>query len=500
MKTRTLSAAMAAAGLLAVGTASAFSLNPADWLKRDDHKVAAAETTAAAGQAQPAPVPMIAAQGRIPDYRAIVKQFGPAVVGVTVSGMHQVSNEEQGLPPGMDKDPFFQFFRGLPGMEGRSRGNPTTPFRGQGSGFIVSSDGLVLTNAHVVREAKEVIVKLADRREFTAKVLGSDAVTDVAVLRIAAKDLPIVRLGDPQQLEVGDPVLAIGAPFGLEQTATQGIVSAKGRSLPGDAVVPFIQTDAAVNPGNSGGPLFDGNGAVVGINAQIYSQTGGYQGLSFAVPINVALKVKDQILATGKATHARLGVSVQDLNQSLAESFGLARPDGALIANVADGSAAAAAGLKPGDVITEVNGQPVVRSGSLSSLIGMAAPGERVKLKVWRDKSAREVDAKLGGIDESDKQVADTGAAQGGQLGLALRPLNRNERREAGVEQGLLIENVSGAAARAGIEAGDVLLAVNGRPVQSIEQVRSVLAGKPKSVALLVQRDGDKIFVPVALG
>jgi serine protease Do len=321
------------------------------------------------------------------------------------------------------------------------------------------------------------------------------------VLRISAKDLPIVRLGDPQQIEVGDPVLAIGAPFGLEQTATQGIVSAKGRSLPGDAVVPFIQTDAAVNPGNSGGPLFDGNGAVVGINAQIYSQTGGYQGLSFAIPINVALKVKDQIVATGKATHARLGVSVQDLNQTLAESFGLPRPDGALVANIADGSAAASAGLKVGDVITEVNGQPVVRSGSLSSLIGMQAPGEKVRLKVWRDRTSREIDARLGGLDDSDKQVAEAGgAAQGGQLGLALRPLSRAEKREAGVEQGLVVENVSGAAARAGIEAGDVLLAVNGRPVQSIEQVRSVLAGKPKSVALLVQRDGDKIFVPVALG
>ncbi len=499
MKFKSLDAALLAAGVLAAGAAGAFSLNPADWLKRDSTQVAVAVP---APVAAPAAVPMVAAQGRVPDYRTIVKTFGPAVVGVTVSGMHKASLEEQGgLPPGMDNDPFFQFFRGMPGFGGRSRGNPQVPFRGQGSGFIVSSDGLILTNAHVVREAKEVTVKLADRREYAAKVLGSDPVTDVAVLRIAAKDLPTVRLGDPQQLEVGDPVLAIGAPYGLEQTATQGIVSAKGRSLPGDAVVPFIQTDAAVNPGNSGGPLFDGNGGVVGINAQIYSQSGGYQGLSFAIPIDVALKVKDQIVATGKATHARLGVSVQDLSQPLAESFGLPRPDGALIAAVADGSAAAAAGLKPGDVITEVNGQPVVRSGALSSLIGMAAPGERVKLKVWRDKSVREISAKLGGADDGEKLAADTsGASQGGQLGLALRPLTRDERREAKVEQGLVVEAVSGAAERAGIEAGDVLLAINGRPVQSIEQVRGVLQGKPKSVALLVQRDGDKIFVPVALG
>ena len=394
MKIKSLEAALVAAGVLAAGTAGAFSLNPADWLKHDqkhDQKVAVAAT-----QAVPAPVPMIAAQGRVPDYRAIVQQYGPAVVGVTVSGLHKASAEEQGLPPGMDTDPFFQFFRGLPGFEGRSRGNPQVPFRGQGSGFIVSADGLILTNAHVVREAKEVTVKLADRREFSAKVLGSDPVTDIAVLRIDAKGLPTVQLGNPQQIQVGDPVLAIGAPYGLEQTATQGIVSAKGRSLPGDTVVPFIQTDAAVNPGNSGGPLFDGQGAVVGINAQIYSQSGGYQGLSFAIPIDVALKVKDQIVATGKASHARLGVTVQDVNQTLAESFGLPRPDGALISSVADGSAAAAAGLKPGDVITEVDGTAITRSGSLSSLIGMAAPGEKVTLKVWRDKSAREIDAKLG--------------------------------------------------------------------------------------------------------
>jgi serine protease Do len=266
-------------------------------------------------------------------------------------------------------------------------------------------------------------------------------------------------------------------------------------------VVPFIQTDAAVNPGNSGGPLFDGSGAVVGINAQIYSQSGGYQGLAFAIPIDVALKVKDQIVATGKATHGRLGVTVQDINQTLAESFGMKRPDGALVATVARNSAAEKAGLKPGDVITEVNGEPIVRSGSLSSIIGMASPGEKVKLKVWRDQSSRDIEAKLGGAEEADKQVADKDAAdQGGQLGLALRPLTRDERRQIQSDGGMVIENVSGAAARAGVEAGDVLIAINGKPVTSIEQVRSVMSGKPKSVALLVERDGERIFVPVNLG
>jgi serine protease Do len=502
MKLKPLSAAMLAAGLLAMGTAGAFDFP--QLFKRDTKVAAAPSDSAAAPPAgtAPAPVPMLNAQGLVPNYRAIVKQSGPAVVGVTVEGMHKTSLEERGLPPGAENDPFFQFFRGIPGMGQRGRGgNPSVPFRGQGSGFIISSDGLILTNAHVVREAKEVTVKLSDRREFSAKVLGSDPATDIAVLRINAKDLPTVRLGDPRQLEVGDPVLAIGAPYGLEQSATQGIVSAKGRSLPGDTVVPFIQTDAAVNPGNSGGPLFDGSGAVVGINAQIYSQSGGFQGLSFAIPINVALKVKDQIVSAGKASHARLGVTIQDLNQALAQSFGLERPDGALVANVAPNSAAAAAGLKSGDVITSVNGEAITRSGNLSSLIGMSAPGEKVKLKVWRDRAARDVEVKLGGADESAAQVADAeGATQGGQLGLALRALTREERREAKVEQGMVVENVSGAAARAGIEAGDVLLAINGRPVQSIEQVKGVLQGRPKSVALLVWRDGEKIFVPVSLG
>ncbi|MEO7057393.1 MAG: PDZ domain-containing protein, partial [Caldimonas sp.] len=262
----------------------------------------------------------------------------------------------------------------------------------------------------------------------------------------------------------------------------------------------FIQTDAAVNPGNSGGPLFDGTGSVVGINAQIYSRSGGFQGVSFAIPINVALKVKDQIVATGKATHGRLGVTVQDLNQQLADSFGLKRVDGALVSSVAPNSAAAAAGLQSGDVITEVNGEPVVRSGALSSLIGMDAPGERVKLKVWRDRAERTVEAKLGGADDG-KLVASAGsAAEGGQLGLGLRPLTSDEKREAKVDAGMVVEQVGGAAARAGIETGDVLLAINGKSVQSIEQVKSVLSAKPKSVALLVQRDGEKIFVPVRLG
>jgi serine protease Do len=301
---------------------------------------------------------------------------------------------------------------------------------------------------------------------------------------------------------VGDYVLAIGAPFGLEQSATSGIVSAKGRSLPGDAVVPFIQTDAAVNPGNSGGPLFDAGGNVVGINSQIYSRTGGYQGLSFAIPIDVALTVKDQIVATGKAQHARLGVVVQDLNQALAESFGLERPDGALVSQVAPKSAAAGAGLKPGDVILSVDGEPVIRAGTLSSRIGLAKPGEKVTLKVWRDHGAHDFDLALGrATDDSGKDVEEAAAAATGQgkLGLALRPLTREERGQAQIEHGMVIESVQGPSAKAGVEQGDVLLAINGKPVDSIDDVRRVLEHKPKSVALLVMREGERIFVPVPL-
>jgi serine protease Do len=518
MKTKPLNIALIAAGVLTVGTAGAFGLKPA-WLEKAKAEMlpARAGTTQSAGDVQvaaltdaaAAPAPVIGGSAQTPNYRAIVQQFGPAVVGITVAGTHRPGADEQGggrgLPPGIEDDPFFQFFKGIPGYgqggRGPGGGQPQQPFRGQGSGFIISEDGLILTNAHVVREAKDVTVKLGDRREFPAKVLGTDPVTDVAVLRIQAKGLPVVRLGDPKQLGVGDPVLAIGAPFGFEQTATQGIVSAKGRSLPGDAVVPFIQTDAAVNPGNSGGPLFSGSGEVVGINAQIYSHTGGYQGLAFAIPIDVALKVKDQIVATGKASHGRLGVTVQDMNQGLAESFGLTRPDGALVAQVAPGSAAAAAGLKPGDVITHVDGDALTRSGSLSSVIGMSRPGETVKLSIWRDHKALEIEAKLGGATPADEAVADGGgAAQGPRLGLSLRPLQPQEKSQAKLDGGLVVEQVSGAAERAGIETGDVLLAINGKPVNSIEQIRSVLKSQPKSVALLVQRQGNQIFVPVPLG
>lgn len=508
-----IAAALLGAGVAVVGSAGAISLNPSEWFHHDKPAAQAApaqpatQVAAANPQAAPTPSPVVPvaptnangiAPVAAPNFRAIVQQYGPAVVGVTVQGMHK--EEGGGVPPDVANDPFFQFFRGIPGF-GMRQAPQEVPFKGLGSGFIISSDGLILTNAHVVREAKEVTVKLKDRREFRAKVLGQDPRTDIAVLRINAKNLPTVRLGDPKNTYVGDWVLAIGQPFGLEQTATSGIISAKGRSL-GESLTPFLQTDAAVNPGNSGGPLFDGAGNVIGINAQIFSQTGGYQGLSFAIPIDVAMKIKDEIVAHGKAVHARLGVNIQSLNQSLAESFGLERADGALVANVAPGSAAAKAGLKSGDVITAVNGDPVVDNGDLMARIGMHAPGDKVKLTVWRDRAQREVDVKLGSAEDQNDELSassDNGADEGSRIGLALRPLSRIERAQAHLDHGLVVEDVGGPAGRAGVQPGDVLLAINGKPVNSVDDVVQVMKGKPKNVALLIDRDGQRIFIPVSM-
>ena len=505
------------AGVAVMGTAGALDLP--SWLRHPTAATApgaggtsAAIAAAATGQ-QVAPTPVTPPlpalpPGTAPNYRAIVQEFGPSVVHVSVEGTHrqtaQEIQEQGGISP---DDPIFRFFRGMPGAPQIQRGGPAAeqPFKGLGSGFIIGSDGLILTNAHVVKEAKDVTVKLQDRREYVAKVLGVDSATDIAVLKIDAKNLPVVRFGQPSKLMVGDYVLAIGAPYGLDQTATSGIISAKGRSLPsesGENFVPFLQTDAAVNPGNSGGPLFDAAGNVVGINSQIYSRTGGFQGVSFAIPIDVALTIKDQIVATGHALHARLGVSIQPLTQDLAESFGLERPDGALVSTVAPNSGAAKAGLRSGDVITKVNGDAIQEPGMLSSRVGLARPGEKVTLEVWRDKKLETVVATLGAsTDKEDVAKVQSDGDNGAKLGLALRPLNREERGEVGAN-GLLVQNADGAAAKAGVQQGDVVLAVNGKPVNSVDDVKSVLAANPKrkSVALLIWRDGERIFFPVNLG
>ena len=496
LKSTRLVVALIAAGAIGGASVSVFQ----------NTRVAHALSVPAALSAPVAGTPMA-----LTDFSQITAQYGPAVVNISVTGMTKTSNDGPVASRGQRDDPFnndplFEFFRRFqqgPGHgQGQGQGTPReTPTRGQGSGFIVSADGIILTNAHVVRDAREVVVKLTDRREFTAKVLGADPKTDVAVLKIDAKDLPTVILGKTSALRVGEWVLAIGSPFGFENTVTAGVVSAKGRSLPDDSAVPFIQTDVAVNPGNSGGPLFNTRGEVIGINSQIYSRTGGYQGLSFAIPIDLALKIKDQIVAHGKVEHARLGVVVQEVNQSLADSFKLDKPEGALVASVEKGGPADKAGLEPGDVIRKVDGQPVISSGDLPALIGGAAPGDKIQLEVWRKGSTERIEARLGSAAEKGEQVAskEDGTAHG-RLGLGLRSLKPDELRQAGVESGMLIENVSGAAESAGVEPGDVLIAVNGSAVKNVEQVRAAVAKSAKSVALLIQRGDEKIFVPVRLG
>jgi len=475
---------------LAIAIAFAAGATATYFVDRPVHAAASGPAAAAAVTA-----PRAANGAALPDFASIVQQYGPAVVNITVSGTRKT-----GWSGGQDDDdnPIQQFFNGAPFRFGPPP-SAEVPVQGQGSGFIIGADGLILTNAHVVQGASEVTVKLTDRREFRAKVLGSDPATDVAVLRIEARNLPVVTLGDPERARVGDWVVAIGSPFGFENSVSAGIVSAKGRSLPGDAFVPFIQTDVAVNPGNSGGPLFNLAGEVVGINSQIYSRSGGYQGLSFAIPINVALKVKDQIVATGHASHARLGVTVQQVNQALADSFGLKKAEGALVSSVQPESAAEQAGLQPGDVIVKFDGKAVGGAGELSAMVGQATPGDKAKLEILRKGESRELVATLGAAkaDPAEK-VAASGASKG-RLGLSVRPLTPEERKEAKLAGGLLVEDVGGPAARAGVQPGDVILMAGGKPVKNVDDLRSATAGS-KSVALLVQRGDARVFVPLKIG
>jgi serine protease Do len=401
----------------------------------------------------------------LPDFRSLVQQHGSAVVNVSVRADAQKSAHPR-MPPGYG-----------------------VPMRGEGSGFIVSADGVILTNAHVVADASKVTVKLTDHREFEARVIGSDAKSDVAVLKIDASNLPAVKLGDPAALGVGEWVVAIGSPFGFENSVTAGIVSAKGRSLPDDTYVPFIQTDVAVNPGNSGGPLFNLRGEVVGINSQIYSRSGGYQGVSFAIPIDVAMNVSRQLQASGHVTRGRIGVAIQDVDQALADSFGLAVPSGALVSSVDDDGAARKAGVKEGDVILSFDGKAVESAGQLPALVAAASPGRKVDLEVWRDRAKRSLQLEVGATTDGEVVASNGPAADGGKLGMAVR----------GTGDGLVVERVAGAAAEAGIRPGDIVLSANGKPVQDVDQLRSVVAGSDKHVALLVQRGDARIFVPIEL-
>lgn len=440
-----------------------------------------------------------AAKTGVPDFSGLVETYGPAVVNI--SAKHIVRQAAQRLPqlPLDPGDPFFQFFRRFYGFGGSIGPQQETPSTSLGSGFIVSKDGYILTNAHVIDGANVVTVRLTDKREFRAKVVGSDKQSDVAVLKIDAGNLPVVKIGDPKQSKVGQWVVAIGSPYGFDNTVTSGIISAKSRALPDENYTQFIQTDVPVNPGNSGGPLFNLQGDVIGINSMIYSQTGGFQGLSFAIPIDEAIRVKDQLVKTGHVSRGRLGVSVQGVNQALANSFGLKQPQGALISSVEPGGPAAKAGLKAGDVILQVNGAPVSSSSELPAQIAAMQPGTTAKLQVWRDRSAKNVNVTLGAFANDKVASNDAQGATQGRLGVAVRVLTPQEQR-AVQAHGLLVQDVTGPAAAAGVQPGDVILAVNGQPVTTPAQLASSISRAGSSVALLVQRDNAQIFIPVDLG
>ncbi len=483
-----------------------------------EHANAAVEQPSAQPVVPTAPAaPQIATpQVALPNFTALVQRYGPAVVNITVTqrasnapmALLRRQQQQGGDDDSDDNDPFSQFFRGLPFGPNGPNGPQQIPRngiiqRGLGSGFIVSGDGYILTNAHVVDGATEVTVKLTDRREYKAKVIGSDKKSDIAVIKIDAKSLPVVSFGSSEKLNVGEWVVAIGSPFGFENTVTAGIVSAKARSLPTDAITPFIQTDVPVNPGNSGGPLFNLNGEVVGINSQIFSENGGFQGISFAIPIDIALNVKDQLIAHGKVTRARLGVTIQDVNQQLANSFKLPRPMGALVSDVDSEGPAAKAGLKSGDVITKLDGRDIDRSSDLPSRVAALKPGATAHVEVWRGGKPQDIAVSLGELKDATTVAKASTSAEGGRLGVAVRPLRPDEAKQLGnvaSNSGVVVEQATGAAADAGIQPGDVILTFNGQPVQSADQLKGLIAKSGGNAALLVQRGRNRIFVPVDLG
>jgi len=441
----------------------------------------------------------------LPDFSPLVDSVGPAVVNIRVTSVEKVNVGAYGA----QNDPFYEFFRRfgmpVPGQGQPGQGQELEPQQqiqeGIGSGFIVSPDGYILTNTHVVQGATDVTVKLTDKREFKAKVIGTDKRTDVALIKINAKDLPTVRIGNPANSKPGQWVLAMGSPFGLENTVTAGIISAKSRQLPDETYVPFIQTDVAVNPGNSGGPLINLSGEVIGINSQIYSKSGGYMGISFAIPIDVAMKVKDQLQKYGKVSRGKLGVMIQDVNKDLAQSFGLEKPAGALVSSVEPGGPAEKAGLKNGDIILAVDGSNISEAADLQRAIGGRHPGDTVKVKIWRNKSARTLSVKLAEMNDSVATIGDSDnqAAPGGSLGLAVRPLNGREAQRLGVDGGLVVQGASGAAAKAGIRQGDLILAVGNLQVTTVSELKRAVAEAGKIIPLLIQRNDAQQYVVVRL-
>jgi len=454
---------------------------------------------AAAPAAVTSPVAPTAA-ARLPDFTTLVAHAGAAVVNISTIGTTRSAAMDQD-----DEDnPLNEFFKrfGGPNGPGPNFQMPQpAPTRGVGSGFIVSPDGYIVTNAHVVDGAKEVTVRLTDRREFTAKVVGADKRTDIALIKIDAKTpLPALDLSNPPAPRQGEWVIAIGSPFGFENSVSAGVVSGVHRALPGGQMTPFIQTDVAVNPGNSGGPLLNAAGQVVGVNSQIYSRSGGYMGLSFAIPASVAANVAQQLKEHGKVSHGRLGIGIQGLNQSLAQSFDLPDSNGALVGTVEKDSPAEKAGFKTGDIIRKIDGVAMTDSTDVTSRIGNMAPGTKVNVEVWREGKPVTLTATIGTFDDNE-QVASAGSkAQGqGKLGVAVRPLTPEEKSEIG-HDGLVVENATGPAARAGIQPGDVIVSVGAAKVTTLEQLKRQIEKSGDHVALLIERNGQKIFVPVRVG
>ncbi len=442
----------------------------------------------------------------LPDFTGLVEKYGAAVVNISTmqtqrDAMSQLFPEFQNIP---EDSPFYEFFRRH--MQPFSAPRKAEP-RSMGSGFIISADGYVLTNAHVVESAEEITVKLNDKREFVGEVIGTDRKTDIALIKIDAEGLPKVNTGDPDELRVGEWVVAIGSPFGFENSVTAGIVSAKGRSLAQENYVPFIQTDVAINPGNSGGPLFNMNGEVVGINSQIYSRTGGFMGLSFAIPINVAIDIANQLKTSGAVRRGRIGVMIQEVTKELADSFGISDLRGALVVSVEKGGPADAAGIRPRDVITAFNGQEVETSSDLPRIVGNTVPDSNVIVKVWRDGSIQNVKVKVGEIpsedtDRNNQRKQSKKPDTSNRLGLVLGELSNQMKKQLDVEYGIMVETVQpGIASQAGIRRGDIIVGFNSKDIKNVEQFNQLLSkiDKGRNIALLVKRGDLTTFVTMKL-
>ncbi len=448
------------------------------------------------------------AQAReLPDFTRLVEEQGMAVVNISTTQAARRTAVPQ--IPGIEDDEVLEFFRRfIPRQPGPGQG-PRPESRSLGSGFIISADGYILTNAHVVDSADEINVRFTDKREFKAKVIGADKRTDVALIKIDASGLPVVRFGDPVKLKVGEWVVAIGSPFGFENSVTAGIVSAKGRSLPQENFVPFIQTDVAINPGNSGGPLFNMKGEVVGINSQIYSRTGGFMGLSFAIPIDVALDIQRQLRDKGRVSRGRIGVVIQEVTKDLATSFGLDRPRGALVNAVEKGSPADKAGIEATDIITKFDGKPVESSSDLPRIVGATRPGTKVDLEVLRKGAPRPLSITVGELQEERVAARDTprerksAEVAANRLGIVVSELSAEQKKDMKLNHGLVVTDVK-ADARAEVRRGDILLTLVHKgqhtELRSVEQLNRLLGGLDKNsvITLQVRRGESTAFVTIS--